>query len=54
MDHHHTHAVDSHGTVYQLPPEPAHAMQAPEIDPSGVTGAGLLLVGAIAVILGRR
>lgn len=49
--HHHTNAVDSHGTVYQNPGE---TLQAPEIDPSTGFTAILLLAGLLAVLVGRR
>jgi uncharacterized protein (TIGR03382 family) len=46
--HHHTNAVDSHGTVYEKP------VQAPEIDPSVGFTAILFLAGVLAVLVGRR
>lgn len=49
MTHHHTSAVDSHGTVYQVKP-----LAAPEINPSEGLTAVLLLAGMLAVLMGKR
>lgn len=49
---HHTSAVNSHGTVYQVPPQAT--VQAPEIDPASAMGPILVLAMCIAIVLGRR
>lgn len=54
MTHHHTNAVDSHGTVYQVPGHGGETLQAPEIDPGNALGPMLLLAGMLAVLAGRR
>lgn len=51
---HHQNKVDPHGTVYQDPQHGPNTVQAPEMSTSGFLPAVLLLLGALAVLTGRR
>lgn len=46
--------VDGHGTIIQDPHGAQQTVQAPEISGQGLIPAILLLLGAIAVILGKK
>ena len=45
---------DRYGTTHNVPPPTSTALAAPEINAGASTSAILLLVGALAVIAGKR